>query len=445
MPTDLLAGAVLVIVFVLGTVTRVNIGALAIVAAFGFGSLWLGEDVETISSGFPASFFVLIVGVTYLFSVASANGTMEWLLSWTRRLVGGRAFVLPFALFIAAAAISSFGAPAQAGVALLAPIGLRLSSRLGLSPFVAGISVVLGVLGGSFSPLNILALVANGSLSSVGLPTAELTLFVASIAVTGAALTLVVVVYRMTFHRRHALGGVAAGSASLRAAGRAGDAFLGTTATTTGGFAGTDGEARPRVSGPTLVTLAGIVVVLIGSMLFQIDLGYLAIAVAVVLHLVMPRKDATRQIAWDVALLITGLVTYIAVLERAGTVDRVGAALVAADAPSLAIYLICLAAALISAFASSTATIGASMALVAPLVAEGGIGAAAATIAVCLSSTLVDASPFSSVGALTIAAAPKEQATRLYRQFLTWGLSMIVVGPTVVCAVFIWLPQLFGG
>jgi di/tricarboxylate transporter len=449
MPTDLIAGAVLIAVFVLGTLTKVNIGALAIVASFLFGTLWLGEDIPTIFSGFPASFFVLIVGVTYLFSVASANGTMEWLLGWTTRLVGGRAIVLPFALFVAAAAISSFGAPAQAGVALLAPLGLRLSGRLGLSPFVAGIAVVLGVLGGSFSPLNILALVANGSLRDAGLPVAELPLFLASIATYGVALVAVVLFYQLVVRRRVA---VATGGAVDSAPGpisRRFGARRTMSAPVTAGHdaAATDlrGDAAPRISLPTVATLIGILVVLVGSMVFQLDLGFLALTVAVVLHLLIPRDDATKYIAWDVTLLITGLVMYIAVLERAGTMDRVGDALVAADAPMLAIYLICIAAALISAFASSTATLGASMALVTPLVVDGGIGVVAATVAVCVSATLVDASPFSSVGALTIAAAPREQTRRLYKQFLAWGLSMIVVGPTVVCALFIWLPGLFGG
>ena len=142
-------------------------------------------------------------------------------------------------------------------------------------------------------------------------------------------------------------------------------------------------------------------------------------------------------IGWNVLLLICGLVTFIAVVQRAGTIDRLGEGLSGFGSPVVAALLVCFGAALVSAFASSTATIGTGVALAAPLVAGGELSAIGVVIAVCLASTLVDASPFSSVGALTIAAAPKSGAPALFRGLLTWGFSMIVIAPVLSVLLFV--------
>jgi di/tricarboxylate transporter len=431
---DLLAALTFLAVFVVGSVTRVNIGALGLVAAFLLGTFALGEDATTIASAFPASFFVLILGVTYLFSVASANGTIGWLLRGAHDRVQGRALGLPVALFLASAGVSALGAPAQAGVVLFAPLGIRLGKEIGLPPFVPAIAVVLGVTGGSFSPLNILALIANGGLQSNGLPVDEFPLMLASVATTAAIAAVVIAVDRVRSRRS-----VAADAALVTVGGR------GAPARSAGiGAPAASGEDAPRGSIRTyVITLAGFAVVLLASIVFRLDLGFAALAVAVVLHLLHRRADAMNEIAWDVILLACGLMTLIGVLDRAGTLDRVSETLTGFGSPLLATLMLCFAAALVSAFASSTATIGTSVVLLVPLAGGvDGVGVLGATIAICLSSTLVDASPLSSVGALSVASAPKEDAPRLYRQLLFWGFSMILVAPLLTWSLFVWLPAL---
>ena len=109
--------------------------------------------------------------------------------------------------------------------------------------------------------------------------------------------------------------------------------------------------------------------------------------------------------------------------------------------PVVAALMVCFGAALVSAFASSTATtIGPGVALAVPLIVDGGLGATGLVIAICLSSTLVDASPFSSVGALTIAGAPDGTGPSIFRKLLAWGFSMILVAPVLSVLFFVALP-----
>ncbi|WP_224391027.1 SLC13 family permease [Pseudonocardia sp. ICBG1293] len=431
MHIDVLAGILLVAVFVLGTTTRANIGILGLLAAFALGGFAMGESTTEVLSGFPASLFLLILGVTYLFSVANSNGTMEWVIGVAARAVRGRAVAVPLGLFAGAVVITAFGAPAQVAVVMLAPVGIRLGRSCGISPFIAGLMVILGVGGGSFSPLNILAAIANQSMRDNGLAPQPAALF-AGVLGANLALAASVIVFGAVRARRLATQPVSAtvGSAS-------GDDPSSGEGDEPECSNGTDLPPRRPIDLTVATTLAGFLFVLLGSVALELDLGALALAVALLLHLLFPRPHAMEGINWNVLLLICGLVTFIAVMTRAGTFDRVAEGLAGVGSPVVAALLICFGAALVSAFASSTATIGTGVVLAVPLLSDGTLGAVGLVIAICLSSTLVDASPFSSVGALTVAASPKRSAPRLFRSLLIWGFSMIVVAPVSSVLVFV--------
>lgn len=58
-------------------------------------------------------------------------------------------------------------------------------------------------------------------------------------------------------------------------------------------------------------------------------------------------------------------------------------------------------------------------------------------IALCVSSSVVDSSPFSTSGALAVANAPEEQRDAVFRQLMIWGFSIVAIAPAV--AWFIWV------
>jgi Na+/phosphate symporter len=134
--------------------------------------------------------------------------------------------------------------------------------------------------------------------------------------------------------------------------------------------------------------------------------------VAVTLHLIFPRSsgDATGKIAWGVVLLVCGIVTYVAALQRYGTIDAVGGGIASVATPLVAALLLCAVAAVTSAFASSAGILGAMVPLALPLMAQGTVSATGVVVALALSATIVDATPFSTVGALVVANAEGRRA-----------------------------------
>ena len=110
MSLEVLSILVLVALFVVATFTSVHMGALALMATFLFGTFVLGEDVDTLLSGFPADLFLILVGVTYLFALAKDNGTVDWMVHAMVKAVGGRVALIPWVFFIVTAILTGFGA-----------------------------------------------------------------------------------------------------------------------------------------------------------------------------------------------------------------------------------------------------------------------------------------------------------------------------------------------
>lgn len=85
---------------------------------------------------------------------------------------------------------------------------------------------------------------------------------------------------------------------------------------------------RPlRLDVPRGLTLLGLVGVVVGALFFDLDVGLMALSVAVVLSLVSPdsAKGAAGKCAWTTVLLVCGIVTYVNLRDRIGTIDVLGA------------------------------------------------------------------------------------------------------------------------
>ena len=50
----------------------------------------MGVSEDDIFAGFPGDLFIILVGVTYLFAIATNNGTVDWLVHAAVKAVGGR-------------------------------------------------------------------------------------------------------------------------------------------------------------------------------------------------------------------------------------------------------------------------------------------------------------------------------------------------------------------
>ncbi|MFJ9210601.1 putative dicarboxylate carrier protein [Streptomyces sp. L-9-10] len=421
MSAELISILVLAVVFVIATTRSINMGALAFAAAFGVGGLVAGLDADGVFAGFPGDLFVVLVGVTYLFAIARANGTTDWLVHAAIRLVRGRIALIPWVMFAITGALTAIGAVSPAAVAIVAPIALSFAARYGISPLLMGAMVVHGAQGGGFSPISIYGSIVNGIVERENLPGSELTLFFGSLVANLVIAGIVFVLF----------GG-------LKLSGKRGEPDRAEQ--------GQKDEHEPKEepSGSRLTpaisaTLAALVALVVAVLGFDLDAGLSAITLAVLLSAVWPdtSRKAVGEIAWPTVLLICGVLTYVGVMEEMGTIDYAGHAVGDIGIPLLAALLLCYIGAIISAFASSVGIMGALIPLAVPFLAQGEIGAIGMITALAISATVVDVSPFSTNGALVLAAAPDVDRERFFRQLMVYGGIVVAVVPAAAWLVLV--------
>jgi len=423
MSDELISILVLVVVFVIATTRSINMGALSFAAAFGVGELVAGFDADRIFAGFPGDLFVVLVGVTYLFALARANGTTDWLVHAAIRLVRGRVALIPWVMFAISGVLTAIGAVSPAAVAIVAPLALSFAARYSISPLLMGAMVVHGAQGGGFSPISIYGSIVNGIVEREKLPGNEVTLFLASLVVN---LLIAGVVFVVCGGLKLPRTDAATASASEEEKNKKEEA------------ADADIRLTPA-RGATLVALAALV---IAVLVFDQDAGLTAITLAVALSVFWPDhgKRAVNEVTWPTVLLICGVLTYVGVLDEMGTITYAGDAVTDIGIPLLAALLLCYIGAIISAFASSVGIMGALIPLAVPFLSQGHIGAVGMIAALTVSATVVDISPFSTNGALVLAAAPDVDRDRFFRQLMIYGGIMVVVVPAAV-----WLTMVVPG
>ncbi|MER7013834.1 SLC13 family permease [Saccharopolyspora sp. NPDC000359] len=423
MPPELTSILVLVAAFVIATTLSINMGVLAFAAAFLVGTLVGGMSEDDIFAGFPGDLFVVLVGVTFLFAIARANGTTDWLVRQAVRLVGGRIALIPWVMFGIGAVLTAIGAVSPAAAAIVAPIALNLAAQHRINPLLMGAMVVHGTQAGSFSPISIYGTIVNGVLDRSGLPGNPVVLFLGSLVVNAVIAAVVFVVF---------------GGLRLRRTAEAEQLV-----TVGAGSGGEEPAEEVGLNRDRVLTLAGLVVLVVTTLGFGLDVGLVAMTTAVVLSVLSPKmaKQAPSEVAWPTVLLICGVLTYVGVLESMGTIDYVGHSVAGIGVPLLAALLLCYIGGIVSAFASSVGLMGALIPLAVPFLQEGSIGPIGMITALAVAATVVDVSPFSTNGAIVLANAKDVDREVFFRQLLRYGATIVATVPAALWLVFV-LPGL---
>jgi Na+/H+ antiporter NhaD/arsenite permease-like protein len=438
MSNELLSIIVLVVIFLVATLLPINMGVLGIVAAFAVGTA-LGVSEDDIFAGFPGDLFVILVGVTYLFAIATNNGTVDWLIHAAVRAVGGRTAAIPWVMFLVTAILTASGAVVPGAVAIIAPIGLGFAVTYGINPVLMGLLIINGATAGGFSPISVFGSIVNGVVDRNALDENAMLLFVSSFVFN---LLLSVVVFflfggRELLGRRQAVPGDGESQARFERqveerASASGDRPM------AGGTAATMGEV-PELDRDKILTLIGIVSLVAVALAFEVDVGFVALTIAAILSLISPQatKGAVNKVAWPTVLLICGIVMYVGLLETLGTIDWLGEQVAKIDSALLAALLICYVGGVVSAFASTTGILGALIPLAVPFLETGAVGAVGLIIALSISSSVVDSSPFSTSGALTVANTPEDRRDFVFKRLMQWGMTMVLVAPPIAWLVLV--------
>jgi di/tricarboxylate transporter len=450
MPLELIPILALVAMFVAATLLPINMGTLGFVAAFLVGTLAVGMKTDDIIAGFPSELFLTLVGVTYLFAIAQNNGTVDLMVRGAVRLVRGRVAFIPWVMFGITGVLTALGALGPAAVAIIAPIALGFAKQYKINALLMGMMVIHGAQAGGFSPISVYGVTVNNIVAKAHLVNSPVALFLGSLLFNAAIGVLLFLflggrsLIGRTVHDDHDDGidgdlSTGGGASTAPASGN------GTGGTAT--LAATDVEPRVIVKPlPTksvtydqVLTLIGLGALAVFSLVLDLDIGFVSMTVAAVLALASPKaqKGAVSQISWSTVLLIGGVLTFVGVLQEAGSVEWVGNGVAKLGMPLLVALLLCYVGGIVSAFASSTAILGATIPLAVPLLLAGEVSPIGVVVALAISSTIVDVSPFSTNGALVLANAQDVDRDKFYKQILKYSALVVAVGPLLAWAALV--------
>ena len=421
----------LVALFVVGTVLPINMGALAYVAAWLVGMYSLNMDEKEILAGISADLVLTLIGVTYLFAIAKNNGTVDLIVTTAVKAVGGRVALIPWVMFAITGVLTAIGAVSPAACAIIGPIALGFAGKYRISPLMMGMMVVHGAQAGGFSPISIYGVITNSVMRDEGLDVSEMTVFLSSLVINLvlAAILFVVLGGRKLLDERIDPDDVAESNGDGASGGRHDDD---SDVKTDAGITSTRTQQTL-----TLVAFLGVAVV---ALIFDKNIGFVAITAAVLLAMLSAseHRTAVEQIAWPTVLLVAGVSTYATILTEAGSPEFVGGWAAGLGAAILGALVLCYVGGVVSAFASSTALLPVIIPIAIPLIAEGGISAGLFIAALVVSSTIVDVSPFSTNGALMLANRPDSiEEPVYYKQILTYSAIVVAVGPALVWAAIV--------
>ncbi len=342
-------------------------------------------------------------------------------------------------MFGVTAILTASGAVVPGAVAIIAPIGLGFAVQYGINPVLMGLLIINGATAGGFSPISVFGSIVNGVVERNDLAENAGLLFASSFFFNLILSVIVFIIFggRKLLGRTVELDGGDESSARFERRKHA-EAETERRAPIAGSDAAAVGEL-PSLDRDKILTLIGVVTLVVVALAFDVDVGFVALTIAAVLSLFSPglTKDAVNKIAWPTVLLICGIVMYVGLLENIGTIDWLGEQVATINAALLAALLICYVGGVVSAFASTTGILGALIPLAVPFLETGAVGAVGLIIALSISSSVVDSSPFSTSGALTVANTPEDHRDFVFKRLMQWGMSMVVIAPPVAWLIFV--------
>ncbi|MFE4836353.1 SLC13 family permease [Arthrobacter sp. NPDC056691] len=457
MSISLIAFIILVAAFAIGSFTRINAGLIALVAAFGVGTMLVGMPIKEVIGQFPAGLFFILVGATLLFAIVRINGTIDLLAYWAERLAGNRKVLVPILMFLLTAVLASAGAFTPAAIAIVAPVALALGLRFGISTLAMGLVIVQGANAGAFSPVNPFGVLANVMLDEAGASADSLKLYVYCFVFNAVLAVLAYVLVQWIMKRRaaresgdeSAATGADASQDPVRpGADRSTAGGPGTSVLTVAAPAqvATDpasrqGPIKVAATPIRVLTLFGLGGLLVLTTVMGIDVGVASLVVALVLICVKPgvQKPAVESMPWSAIILVTGIVTYVGLLEEMGALKELEAGIAGLGDSSLAALIASYVVAVVSAFASTTGTLGVISPIVTPIAMDPVLSPIGVITAIAISSSVVDVSPMSTSGALLMASAQPKDERMFFRALLLWAIAMIGMVPLLVWVIFVQL------
>ena len=389
----------LLVCIVVAFIKKINAGILAIPLAFIVGVYMMGMSSKEVIAGFPTPLVFTLLGIMFIFGIATSNGTLDKIAELITNLAGSRVKLIPYVFYFFAVAVSCCVGGIIGG-SLVCPIAMKVGKREGIPDYLTGTAVIFGVQGGAMTSIAANGIIALGLMNEIGMDGRVLPLWLHMML---SALICFTVCYLVG-------GGLKLAPLPLQESGHTKITF----------------DRKQKI------TLVALLVLIVSTAVFKTDVPLTGFTVGAILILLGcgDANEAIKQISWTTIMLLAGVSMLVNVITVAGGIDAASAWLASIMTPATADSIMILTGGAMSAVSSATGVVMPTLIPTAPEIAAqmgGTVSVASIVSSIVIGANIVPISPLSTMGGIAMACSNEgTDKSKLFNSFLLSAILAVV-------------------
>jgi di/tricarboxylate transporter len=365
-----------------------------------------------------------------MFAHLERSGALAKVVEKVYAAVGDRQALLPWAGFLLATLLSTAGAFSTAPIAFLVPMVAHVGVRYRASFYLCELAVVIGANSAGLSPLNPTGATVRAAATKLHVTYSGWGLWAVSMVVAFLVVLVLQVANAVQRSRGRAFELVPAPAAAGEDPPGGGvDNHRGVD--NNGGAAAAPNRAYMWCSGLGFVAFVLLVV------LAKADVGVTAMCLVALLQIAFrPSERALlARLPWSAMLLLCGLLTYLGLMQKIGTIDSIAAVLHGLGAGIALVLVLAYLTAILCNIESSTLGV---LGLMTPIVYTAFAHSPLTfwvTAAVTVPAALMVMNPIHVAGTLIISNSAVDQQEALFRRLLTLAVSLAIIVPGLLAII----------
>lgn len=330
MDTSLFSLAFLFVVVALAFWRKVNIGVLAIGFALLLGTIG-GMKNKEILAGFDASLFLNLCGVTFLFSAAQENGTLEIIAKKAIALSGNKTYLVPILIYFVTGILCCIGPGNIPSGNLMTVFAVTLAVEMNENPLLFALVAKVAANGWTLSPITPAGILMNTLGTEAGYDANNFAIpIMVNLILWSVVLTILFCLYYKIWKIKPQ-----------------------------GNLKGVDSIKNMKLNGRQWATSLGILAMVVMVVGFSFSVGLSSFVVVGVLMVLkcIDEKKAITKIPWGTLLLITGMGVLMNVVMKLGGIELLSGSLLKVMTPRTAAPIMSLVCSILSFFSSTTGVV----------------------------------------------------------------------------------------
>lgn len=413
MAYDVISLILFIAVILLAFFRKVNVGVVALTAGVIAVRIF-GLNDKALIGGISASMFTTLVGITLLFAAVTQTGALDLLARKIIALAGNRMWIIPIAVYIAGFIVAGVGPGAIPALAIIPALAAVIAVEVGFDPIMLVLIGEAGLMAGRMTPITPEAAIITAAASEAGIE-----------GVMGTVLlcqTLVTIIYSLIMWFL----------------------FKGYKVKTP--LKPIERTAIEKFNHKQVIALAGIVLMMVMLIFFNVNIGLAAFFVAGILFLFGVADDgkAIKALPWSTIVMVLAVGALLDIVNDMGGIDLLSAGMSSIMTKGTATPIMGISAGLLSLVSSALGVVYPTMMPMCAGIAEqvGGVNPVALMAAVGAGGSLAGISPLSTGGALAMAAlgtaipnlTKEEENKRFVQLFIMAGIALLTLA--ICCATF---------